>query len=341
MPADFEKTCDLFLGTILGLAPGDRLLLYADEADGNSTAAALQAYAGKANIATDVLPLQHLSSHQAMEAALNDKISTGNYTAVCELSVQYYYPSVAWKTAAEKGCRVYAIGAMDQDAFVRCIGQVDHQKMYEFGLLLQKLLRQSRSIEIRSEAGTHIVCSMNSHGLLPKIGRLTGVLPSSQVWEPSGMLSSSNHATFMSGQVAFLGLRDSISGTVVFDGMVWPPDGLTGIAEPIILKIDKGDIKAVEGSPTGSAILKKWLSGKSAFIEHFCFGYNPGARLGKNMVEAERAFGHITVGFGKYPFHSDGIMTRPTLVVDGQVMLSEQQYVHSELLTPSRKLSLG
>lgn len=47
--------------------------------------------------------------------------------------------------------------------------------------------------------------------------------------------------------------------------------------------------------------LNRWFEGQTKEIQHFCFGFNPGAKLSGKIMGAERVFGYISIGIGKYP----------------------------------------
>jgi len=339
MMRELEKSCRYLLHTILGLQRGDKLLLYTDESDGQGTAKAIQEISLADEISADLVPLQEFRDLPEKEAALLDKIAHGNYQALCELSSQYFYPSPVWRKAVRQGCRVLALGAMDKEAFVRCVGKVGHEKIYEFGLRLSDLLRKARWVEISSDSGAKISCQLSrSHGLISRIGRKLGLQANSHVWTPSGMFTPSIHATFMSGQVAFIGMPHSIQGTAVIDGSLWPPDTIGRLDHPLLLRLEKGSMISVEGSSDKAIILNQWLQGRDKQIKHFCIGFNPGARLSKNLVETERAFGHLGVGVGTFPFHTDGIIKNPTIVLDGTVLLQNQTFQDAGLMALSREL---
>jgi leucyl aminopeptidase (aminopeptidase T) len=152
------------------------------------------------------------------------------------------------------------------------------------------------------------------------------------------MLKERASATFMGGQVAFLGVPGTIEGTAVIDGYLSPPEEIGPLENPIVLKMSKGRVVNIDGCPSKSLILSKWLDGKEKGIEHFCIGFNPGARLSGNIVEAERAFGHIVIGLGKYPFHTDGIIKNPQLILDNKVILKNNTFIHDDLFLPSQNL---
>ncbi len=138
--------------------------------------------------------------------------------------------------------------------------------------------------------------------------------------------------------MAFQGISESIEGTAVIDGCLWPPREIGRLEEPIILKIRKGEIINIGGCSLKSKILDKWLNEKLKKVEHFCIGFNPGANLSGKIVEAERVFGAISIGIGKYPFHTDGIITSPSILQNGQLMELKGTFVQEELSMIEKKL---
>jgi hypothetical protein len=249
-----------------------------------------------------------------------------------------------WTQAVQKGRRVYSAGAIGPDAFVRCIGEVNNKALSEFGLIVDRLLRNARRIRIGSESGTDITCTMQARTPVGRIfsrisssglgGRALSKLKLSQastVWPPSGMLRQGGGSTFIGGQVAFLGIAATIEGTAAIDGYLWPPEEIGKIDKPIFLVIKRGRVVDIGGCPTSARILKKWLDGKEKAIEHFCIGFNPGAQLSGELMEAERVFGCINIGLGKYPFHTDGVMKCPQMVVDDSVFMEGCAFMHHEL----------
>ena len=98
-----------------------------------------------------------------------------------------------------------------------------------------------------------------------------------------------------------------------------------------MLEIERGQVVEIGGDPATSGLLRNWLSGKEKAVEHFCIGFNPGARLNNNLVEAERAFGHINIGFGTYPYHTDGVIVKPRLTIDGDVLMENNTFIDGRI----------
>jgi 2,5-dihydroxypyridine 5,6-dioxygenase len=328
---DFENSCRTFLHDILLLGKGDSLLIYIDKAPDEVVAGDIQAYAQSMGIETEILQLQCFSGLTEMIDALCEKITAGNYDAVCELSSRYFYPTRVWGQAVQKGCRLYSVGAMDASAFIRCIGNVNHEKLAEFGMELYRQVVKGRRVRLESEAGTRISFKMNTSSLTGRILSKMKLTAMSQVGLPTGTLGQTGSATFLGGQLSLHGIPDTIEGTAVIDGFMWPPDEVGHIDEPIVLEIKRGQVVRISGNPAKSGVLNEWLKGREKGIEHFCIGFNPGARISSNIVEAERAYGHITVGLGKYPYHTDGVITNPKLIVNGSILMENNSFTNEKL----------
>ena len=224
------------------------------------------------------------------------------------------------------------------DAFVRCVGRVDHAAMRDFGARLKALFRASRGVRVTSREGTDLRCSMNRNRLSRLADKLRG-RPRSCVWDPSGQPLESGQATFLEGQLAFLGKPDSIEGTAVVDGFQWPPREIGALREPIVLRIERGVVTAIDGRGESTALLRRWLEGRARNILHFSLGFNPGARMDGELCEAERAFGALTIGFGEHPFHTDAVMRRPSLELSQGVVQVDGRFVHPEVRALAGRLS--
>jgi leucyl aminopeptidase (aminopeptidase T) len=171
------------------------------------------------------------------------------------------------------------------------------------------------------------------------ISKLTGrKRPYAYVTRPSGKLSSDVPATFLGGQIAFNGIPETIEGTAVIDAYIWPPREMGHIDKPISLKIEKGRVTKVSGNSSKVKIFSGWLHEKKNAIQHFCIGFHPGARLTGSLVEVERVFGCISIGIGEYPFHTDGVMMNPTLLLNEKIIERDGSFIHKDLAVLESRL---
>lgn len=328
---DFEKLFSNFFTNVLLLKKGEKLLIYIDKDSDENILTEIKKYSEKFGIVTDVLSLIEFSEITEMVQAITNKIEFGNYDAICELSGCYFYTTKVWPTAVQNNCRLYAPGPINLRSFERCIGKINHNFVYEFGKVLENILLTARKIEIHSDLGTMLTFKMVSPTIVRKILCKLRLTHLSTVWHPTGLLRKGGSATFLVGQLAFLGTQNSINGIAVIDGFIWPPDDVRHINKPVNIKIKKGHVINIGGCHEKSLILKNWLKGKEKKIMHFCLGFNPGAQISDNLVETERAYGHFNIGIGIFPFHTDAIIKHPRIVIDGKVLLENNSFIHGEL----------
>ena len=127
-------------------------------------------------------------------------------------------------------------------------------------------------------------------------------------------------------------------GVIVFDGSI-PNLRLGGtLREPVICTVERGSIVKVEGGHEAGMIRQVWAEmGDAAVynIAQLAIGLNPEIRMLTGVwAQDHGAFGTVHIGIGtsanlggttKAAAHFDGMMNRPTLALDGDVMLENGQ----------------
>lgn len=330
---DLRKAAFIFVKELLNLRLGEKLLIYSDQGSDYQTAKVIQESAQQIGALTELFELNSRLKLPDMVRELTYKIEKGGFEVICELSEQYFYPTFAWKRALQLGSRIYSLGGVDADAFTHCVGNVNHNLMFQFGMALRGILKKAKTIQILTKKGTNIKFQINTNLVSRFVSRLKRK-QSPYVMYPSGTPIQSGQSTFMGGQLAFLGIPETIEGTAVIDGFLWPPKEIGRVDVPIILKIKKGSVIEIKGSK----ILNRWFEGQTKGIQHFCFGFNPGAKLSGKLMEAERVFGYITIGIGKCPFHTDGVIKNPSILSNDELVEQDGSFIHEELSVLERKL---
>jgi leucyl aminopeptidase (aminopeptidase T) len=251
-----------------------------------------------------------------------------------EYAVQYILYTDARRAACEKGCRYAAFGALDVDALVRTIGRVAYPTMLALGGKLVALTQDTKAYRITTALGTDLTCD-NQGVEVSQSGRL-GDEPGASV--------------MLGGQISWLPQESSVNGTIVGDGMVWPPDDVGIVREPVTLHIEAGRITSIEGS-TEAGILRGWLDSledpNMMRIAHYSYGFNPGVtRFTGRVAEDERVFGVFDFGFGGWmdrpaASHFDVVITAPTILADEVEIERDGKYVHSELVDFCRGMGVA
>lgn len=322
-----KKAVSIFLKELLGLQKDEKFLIYADTHQEDSLVKVIEDCAQEMGALVEEYRAQ--PSNDAVKE-LTAKVRQNKYDAICELTEQTLYQTPLWPEASGLGTRIYSLTGVDADAFLRYIGAVNHKLMSESGWALRDILRTAKTIKITTPAGTNISLRMRL-GLAFRALRRLLKRPGTFVVEPSGIATKRGQSTFAGGQLAFQGVLESINGTAVIDGYLWPPKEIGCLNSPVVLKIKKGKVVEISGNHTKSEILQKWFGKIQPGIEHFCIGFNPKATFSGSLMEAERVFGSMTMGVGRYPLHVDGVMVNPTVLVDGKTIEQNGAFIDTRL----------
>ena len=277
-------------------------------------------YVGKA--ADPYLPLKPL------EAALK------NADVWIEFNKSWLLYSTPWDNVMAEGkVRYICLVGMTSEMMVRNIGRINIPKLLEFQRVLAEITRNSRKMEITSPAGMKVEFEND---------------PERPVFTEGDVNGPGDYMLF--GQVDWAPIEETINGTIVFDGSVWPPLGL--LKEPIFLEVDAGRVIDIEGG-WEAKIFERWLrsfNDPNMFnIAHLSYGCNPGAKLTGNILEDERVWGAVEWGlgnqaesfkgkFGPAKSHTDGICLAPTVRGDGKYIIKNGEYVHPRLRGIQKKL---
>jgi len=247
-----------------------------------------------------------------------------------EYAVQYTLYTKARMAATEAGCRYACMSGMDVDMLVRSIGKVDYPKMIALGDELVRLIREAKEMRITSLEGTDLVAQLTP-----------------EVHQSGGIAHDKGALIMLGGQVGHLPEEETIEGTIVVDGEIWPPDEIGILDEPVELIIEQGAIKQVQGK-SRAEMYRRWLDSfedPNLFrMAHYAYGFNPGvSNLTGRIVEDERIFGSITFGFGsmstrKAASHTDCVVLAPSIFLDGVEIEREGKYLHPELVRLCQEL---
>lgn len=329
---ELQRGAKLFLSELLQLEAGEDLLIYTDQQSDSRVAEALHGQAAHGVRRVEMFALDARQPLAAQAAQLASRIRVGRFQTVCELTGRTFYLTDAWRAARESNARVYSLAGLDAAAFVRCVACVDHARMYALGMALRECLLTGRKLEIRSASGTDLRMRLGG-GRLERLRASLQRRPRAFVLRPSGYRGG-----FLGGQLAFRGIPHTIEGTAVVDGYLWPPDTFGPVTEPVALMFQAGTLVDIDGSPGPAKLLAQWLEGVTASVEHICLGFNPGARLDGRILEAERAFGCVTIGMAPGERHTDAVLRAPSIYLDGRALQEQGTLVPDDLATLAREL---
>ncbi len=257
-----------------------------------------------------------------------------------EFNDSYLLYSNAWKKAMEAGVRFFTLGG-DVDGLVRMVGRVDYAVLDNLANKLVELSNKATEIRITSALGTDLRWkvdprSSEGHVLQTKGEGMVAIEGEGSTQVPPGQANCGH-------------VPDSVEGTLVFDGALYPPTEIGVLREPVRLEVSGGKITEITGGQEAKTF-EKWLASWDHAgmyeIAHCTYGFNPGVKRCKGEIgHDERVFGCMEFGIGAAwadaPAHTDGVVMEPSVWADDVQLEEEGRYVHPELVELSRQLGVA
>ena len=220
--------------------------------------------------------------------------------------------------ASQSGVRIATMPDVTEDMLVRTMN-ADLDAVRRRSRAVASLLTAGRTVRVTSEAGTDVTFSIEGRRGVPDDGDLRrrgafGNLPAGE------------------GFVA--PVEGRTRGRIVFDGSLWPI-GL--LDEPVVADVSDGYATQF-GGPRGPEFFSLLEAhGRDAFaVAELGIGTNEAAELTGNVLEDEKILGTVHVAFGdnhsfggkvRVESHQDGIVLRPTVTVDDDVVIDAGRLV--------------
>ena len=257
-----------------------------------------------------------------------------------EFNDSYLLYSNAWKKAMQAGVRCFTLGG-DVDSLVRMVGRVNYAVLDRLADKLVELSNRAAQMRVTCPSGTDLRARVDPAGSEGHVLKGGG--------EGAINFIGTGSTQVPPGQASFGHLPNSVEGTLVFDGAIYPPTEIGVLREPVTLEIHEGKITKISGGREARTF-EKWLSGWSHpgmfKIAHCTYGFNPGVKRCKGEIgHDERVFGCMEFGIGAAwadaPAHTDGIILEPSVWADDVQLEEEGRYVHPELVELARELGVA
>lgn len=319
--------------------PGETVLITVDTASDMRVANA----AAEAAFMIDAIPLL-LRYPMQKEAFTEPPLPVAQAIASSDVWIDFAYNttqhSPAYRAAIANGCRHTCLLGMDVQMLVNCIGNVDLLAVLEFGDYLTRGIDAADEIVVKSPGGTDLKAYKKKRFV-----------------KHSGQKAYNKGCSVMlNGQVTVCPIEETIEGTIVLDGALFPPQEIGILNEGVSLRIHEGRITGIEGG-LQAQLFKNWLESwndPNMFrLAHYSWGFNPGVmKPTGRIVEDERIFGCIEFGFGSQgktlggafwnaASHTDGIVLNPTISFDGKIFSKDGVYVDAKATEYCRRLGVS
>lgn len=228
--------------------------------------------------------------------------------------------TVARKEANQAGARIATLPGITEDMMKRTLS-ADYQKIAAVSAKFAEILSKGKVAHLTTPLGTDVTLSLEGREAHPD----TGIIH-----------QAGDFSNLPAGEAFIAPLEGTANGVIIVDGAM---SGIGVLKAPIKMTVEKGYVTKIEGDEEAAKKLDGILSeyGKLAYnIAELGIGTNDKAILTGKVLEDEKVMGtvHIALGnsasFGgttQVSIHLDGIITRPTLTIDGQVVIKDGQHM--------------
>ena len=222
----------------------------------------------------------------------------------------------ARRKAVEHGARIASMPGITEDMAIRCLN-ADYRKIRERTRKLADLMTAASSIQITSFKGTDITmdikelkCSGTNGGIFDK-PRKWGNLPEGE---------------------ACMGPREGTTNGVFIVDLTMA--GVGRVETPIKITVKDGFAVSIEGGKEADKLreLLKSMDDKRVYtIAEIGIGTNDKAIITGNTLEDEKVMGTAHIALGNNisydggttdaPIHLDGVFDKPTIFIDGKMVI--------------------
>lgn len=221
----------------------------------------------------------------------------------------------ARRDASQKGAKIASLPGLTLSMAARALN-ANYEAIARRSLAVGKILTEGKKVKITSRQGTNLSFSI--------AGREGG--------GDTGLYNMpGDYGNLPAGEASIGPVEGTAQGTLVVDGSM---SGIGLLEQPIIMEIKDGIVGRIGGSREAARLeeLLEPYGEKGRNIAELGIGTNDKAIVHGLIVEDEKSMGtiHIALGNNKIfggqvevPIHLDGIVTAPTLEIDGKILIQE------------------
>jgi len=309
--------------TCMGLQHGEKILIIVDEPLSNAREALL-AEAIKAD-PSELWSYTFPNTARPFSEYPPQLLTTATLMDVVVLLLASIDPAketsawVAGREALRKSKVRSGLGAYIDQSILDLELSADYEQIAAHTLSLAERLRGSSNARVTTDLGTDLSMSLTGREWKTDTGMLRG----QGVW-----------GNLPAGEIYIAPIEDSAEGVLVID-KCFP--GLL-LSEPVRLVFEKGRVTQIEGG-AGAEYLERAIAqhgDSTRVIAELGIGTNPQARLQGNIITDEKVLGTIHVAIGRNDFlggkniaptHIDGVVSQPTVWIDGKMLLDKGRHL--------------
>jgi leucyl aminopeptidase (aminopeptidase T) len=217
--------------------------------------------------------------------------------------------------AADAGTRIVVLRGVTEDMMIEGGINTDYEQLRETTAAVRDVLGAADSAHVTSPAGTDI--ELNLEGM--------------DAFSLDGYFHDYGFSAIPGGESPTSPRNEGSTGTVAID---YSMDNVGLLDEPIELTFEDGFVTEINGG-AGADKLRDIVEGadeNAGNLAEFAIGTNPDARLIGNLAEDKKQAGTVHFAIGddtslggtrQSEIHFDGLVTRPTVVLDGETVVDD------------------
>lgn len=316
-PNDYLHGARRLVTICTSVQPGERVLIVRDASTHPTIARAIAEAAREVGGVATLLEVEDAKTDsgeppESVRAALVD---ADVVFAAVQVSITHTH---AVRAACKRGARVAALTQWVPEMLTGGGIDADFAAIEPRVLRVAKIFDEGARVTVTTRAGTNMVLDITGREATPHAK--TGVIRPGQ-FHPIPDIEAP--VSIVSG-----------SGVIVCDASI-PYLGIGLLEEPVVLKVDDGNVVSIEGGEPADRIRDKWRTLDDPTVYNLAelgIGMNPEARLTGRMLDDEGVATTCHFGIGtsdtlggnvKAPSHFDFVLRDPTIVVDDMVVMEE------------------
>lgn len=231
----------------------------------------------------------------------------------------------ARQAAADAGARVLVLRGVTPEMMTEGAMTADFEAVRETTALVCAALTEADAASATAPAGTDVETSLAGQSAIPL----------------DGYFHDYGFANLPPGLAVTSPVEGTAEGRIVLDHAM---DGLGGLDEPIELSVEDGRAVGVDGGRDADELRDVLADGTGDpyNLAEFAIGTNPSARLTHDLAECKKRLGVLDVALGDdtsiggstaSSVHLDAVVTRPTVRLDGTVVVRAGDFDREALRT--------
>lgn len=224
----------------------------------------------------------------------------------------------ARREACRAGARIATLPDATVDMLVRTL-EVDYEKMAAECRHYAQILTEGSRVELYTPAGTELTFSLTGRQGYPDTGLYA---------------APGSFGNLPAGEASIAPVEETAEGILVVDAAL---AGWGVLEEPLRLQVRKGEVVEVAGGRAAAWLEKIFhrYGPAARNIAELGIGLNPRAQITGRVLEDEKVRGTVHIALGdnmsmggriEAPSHLDGVLLKPTLIIDGQTVLQEGEF---------------